>query len=237
MTQYTIHPLVVGANETDQGVMTYLRGYGKRIWLPIYVFYLSGGPEKILVDTGLEQFMVPDSVGKTYGFEVLEFEPALASVGLKPEDIDVIIHTHLHNDHCENDYKCANARVYAQQAELDFLAHPHPLDHRYFPDILEGVNIVPVQGDAKITDGVSVMLTPGHSPGGQSVLVDTAAGKALITGFCCNAENFPKDGGVICPGVHLDAIQAYESARRAREAADILIPLHDLSVGAKKTIP
>jgi glyoxylase-like metal-dependent hydrolase (beta-lactamase superfamily II) len=81
------------------------------------------------------------------------------------------------------------------------------------------------------------MLTPGHSPGGQSVLVDTSAGKALITGFCCNAENFPKGGGVICPGVHLDAVQAYESARRAREAADILIPLHDLSVGAKKTIP
>ena len=29
--QYVIHPLVVGANETDQGVMTYMKGYGKRI--------------------------------------------------------------------------------------------------------------------------------------------------------------------------------------------------------------
>ncbi len=237
MAQYRIHPLVVGANETDQGIMTYLRGYGKRIWLPIYVFYLEGGDKKVLVDTGLEQFMVPPEVGKKYGFEVLPFEEALATVGLKPEDIDIIIHTHLHNDHCENDYKCPKATVYAQQAELDFLANPHPLDHRYFPDILEGVKVVPVQGDAEILPGVSVMLTPGHSPGGQSVLIDTAQGKALITGFCCNAENFPKSGGVICPGVHLDAIQAYESARRAREAADILIPLHDLSVGARKTIP
>ncbi len=35
MQQYTIHPLVVGINETDQGVMTYLRDYGKRIYLPI----------------------------------------------------------------------------------------------------------------------------------------------------------------------------------------------------------
>ena len=35
MHQYTIHPLVVGINETDQGVMTYLRDYGKRIYLPI----------------------------------------------------------------------------------------------------------------------------------------------------------------------------------------------------------
>ncbi len=46
MTEYRIHPLVVGANETDQGIMTYLKGYGKRIWIPIYVFYLEGGPEK-----------------------------------------------------------------------------------------------------------------------------------------------------------------------------------------------
>jgi glyoxylase-like metal-dependent hydrolase (beta-lactamase superfamily II) len=237
MTEYTIHPLVVGINETDQGVMTYLRGYGRRIYLPIYVFYLEGGREKILVDTGLEQFMVPPGVEEKCGFKVLEFEPALASVGLKPSDIDVIIHTHLHNDHCENDYKCQRARVYAQQAELDFLKSPHPLDHRYFPDILEGVNVVPVQGDAEIVDGVKVILTPGHSPGGQSVLVNTAKGKALITGFCCNAENFPKEGGVVCPGVHLDAIAAYESAKRARGLADILIPLHDLSVGAKKTIP
>ena len=54
MQEYTIHPLVVGINETDQGVMTYLRDYGKRIYLPIYVFYLSGGEKNILVDTGLE---------------------------------------------------------------------------------------------------------------------------------------------------------------------------------------
>ena len=93
MQEYVIHPLVVGANETDQGVMTYLKGYGKRIWIPIYVFYLEGGPEKILVDTGLEQFMVPPEVGEQYGLEIQEFEAALDTYGLKPEDIDIIIHT------------------------------------------------------------------------------------------------------------------------------------------------
>ena len=82
MKQYTIHPLVVGANETDQGIMTYQRGYGKRIWIPIYVFYLDGGDEKILVDTGLEEFMVPDHVGEQHGWEILEFEDALQTVGL-----------------------------------------------------------------------------------------------------------------------------------------------------------
>jgi N-acyl homoserine lactone hydrolase len=37
--------------------------------------------------------------------------------------------------------------------------------------------------------------------------------------------------------VHLDLIAAYESARRVKEVADILIPLHDLSVGQHRSIP
>ena len=89
MQEYVIHPLVVGINETDQGVMTYLRDYGKRIYLPIYVFYLSGGDKNILVDTGLEQFVVPDGAEEQCGFKILEFEDALATVDLKPEDIDL----------------------------------------------------------------------------------------------------------------------------------------------------
>jgi glyoxylase-like metal-dependent hydrolase (beta-lactamase superfamily II) len=238
MQEYTIHPLVVGANETDQGVMTYLRDYGKRIWIPIYVFYLEGGDKKILVDTGLEQFMVPEEVGKTYGFDVLEFEEALATVGLKPEDIEVIIHTHLHNDHCENDYKCPNATVYVQKAEMDFFKNPHPIDHRYYPDLLDDVRVVEVEGDVNILDGIDVIFSPGHTVGCQSVAINTSAGKAIITGFCCNDKNFPAAGPAIAPGVHIDAREAYDSAQKIKEMApDILIPLHDLSIGAMKTIP
>jgi N-acyl homoserine lactone hydrolase len=237
MPDYVIHPLVVGLNETDQGVMTYLKGYGKRIYLPIYVFYLEGGSEKILVDTGLEQFMVPPGAAEELGLEILEFEDALATYGLKPEDIDIVIHTHLHNDHCENDYKCTRARVFVQKAEYEFFQNPHPVDHRYFPDLLDDVEVVTVEGDAEIVPGVSVLLTPGHTPGGQSVVVNTKKGKAVITGFCCNEQNFPASGPVVPSGVHLDLIQAYESARRVKETADILIPLHDLSVGKKRAIP
>ena len=200
MREYVIHPLVVGINETDQGIMTYLKGYGKRIYLPIYVFYLEGGPEKILVDTGLEQFMVPPGVEEQCGFKVQEFEDALAGFGLKPEDIDIIIHTHLHNDHCENDYKCTNAKVYVQKQEYEFFQNPHPMDHRYFPDLLDDVEVVQVDGDAEIVDGIQVLLTPGHTVGGQSIVVNTRQGKAVITGFCCNEQNFPATGRSFPPG-------------------------------------
>ncbi len=237
MTEYVIHPLVVGMNETDQGIMTYQRGYGTRIHLPIYVFYLSGGDSHILVDTGLDDFVVPAGVGEKYGFRILDFEAALDQFGLVPEDIDLVIQTHLHNDHCENTHKCVNARVVAQKAEYEFALNPHPIDHRYFPDLIEELNLDLIEGDREIAPGLRVVLTPGHSPGGQSVIIDTAAGKAVITGFCCNEKNFPDSGPVVAPGVHTDAIQAWDSARRMKETADLLLPLHGLTVGAKSKIP
>jgi N-acyl homoserine lactone hydrolase len=237
MTQYTIHPLAVGFNETDQGVMTYLHSYGKRILLPIYSFALVGGDRKIIVDTGLEDFMAPPDLESRLGFPVLHFEDALETIGWTAEGVDVVIHTHLHNDHCENDVLCTNAEVYVQKAEWDFFNDPHPIDHRYYPDVLDGVNIVTIEGDTTIVEGISVLFTPGHTPGGQSVVVNTAKGNAVITGLCCNAENFPASGGVIAPGVHLNAIEAYESLKRVRQVADLIIPLHDIEVGRKKTIP
>ena len=237
MQEYTIHPLVVGLNETDQGVMTYLRDYGKRIFLPIYVFYLQGGEKNILVDTGLEQFMIPEGAEEECGFKILEFEDALASVNLEPENIDMIIHTHLHNDHCENDYKCVNAEVYVQKTEFEFMQNPHPVDHRYYSDVLDDVKVVLVDGDTHIAEGIDVIFSPGHSVGGQSVAVNTSQGKAVITGFCCNDKNFPSTGPAIAPGVHIDLTEAYDSIQKIKKTADILLPLHDISVGQKKSIP
>jgi glyoxylase-like metal-dependent hydrolase (beta-lactamase superfamily II) len=237
MQEYTIHPLVVGVNETDQGVMTYLHDYGKRILLPIYVFYIQGGDKNILVDTGLEQFVVSEDVKNRCLFDIVEFEEGLSKFNLTPEDIDIIIHTHLHNDHCENDYKCTNAKVYVQRRELEFFKHPHPIDHRYYPDILDDVEIVEVDGDAVIQDGIEVIFTPGHSVGGQSVAINTSKGKAIITGFCCNEKNFPEKGPVVASGVHINVIDAYESAKKIKAMADIILPLHDLSIGSRKQIP
>jgi N-acyl homoserine lactone hydrolase len=237
MSKFVIHPLVVGINETDQGIMTYQKGYGKRIYLPIYVFYLEGGDQRILVDTGMEEFMVPPEAKERTGLKIMEFEEALATVDLKPEDVDIVIQTHLHNDHCENTYKCTNAKVYVQQAELDFFKAPHPIDHRYYSDLLDDSEVITLEGDGEIVPGVRVILTPGHTVGGQSVAVETHKGTAVITGFCCNGDNFPGVGPAVTPGVHIDAIEAYESAQRVKEMADILIPIHDIEVGQRGKIP
>ncbi len=237
MGKCRIHPLVVGINETDQGIMTYQKGYGKRIWLPIYVFYIEGADVPILIDTGMEEFMVPENAPAQTGLRIMEFEEALGSVDLDPGDVGIIIQTHLHNDHCENTYKCENASVYVQQKELAFFNDPHPLDHRYYPDLLDDVNVVLVDGDEEILQGIRVLLTPGHTPGGQSVAVDTDGGTAIVTGFCCNGRNFPSVGPAVTPGVHMNVVDAYTSIQRIKESADILIPNHEVEIGRQGIIP
>lgn len=94
-----------------------------------------------------------------------------------------------------------------------------------------------VEGDAEMAGGIRVLPMPGHTPGGPSVVVNTRQGRALTTGFCCNGENFPSREHVVAPGVHINAIEAYESALRVLEIADILISLHDLAVGRAGRIP
>ena len=106
-----------------------------------------------------------------------------------------------------------------------------------FPDLLEGLNVETVEGDFELMEGINLYLTPGHTPGGQSIAVRTSSGLALIPGFCCNEKNFPSDGPAVAPGVHTDAISGYESAQKVRKMADILLPLHDISLGRRKSIP
>ncbi len=237
MTEYTIHPLCVGINQTDQGIMTYQRGYGQRILLPIFIWLIKGAGRTILVDTGMEEFVVPEGAEEELGFPVLEFEEALERHGLTPEKIDLLIQTHLHNDHCENTYKCTNAEVIVQRAEWEFASDPHPLDHRYFPDLIEELKPTLVEGDYRVEPGIDLIFTPGHTPGGQSVALRTPAGKAIITGFCCNAKNFPGSGPAVCPGVHTDALAGYDSAQRVKAEADIILANHDPAWGRKTTVP
>jgi glyoxylase-like metal-dependent hydrolase (beta-lactamase superfamily II) len=172
------------------------------------------------------------------GGKIYTFEEGLGRYGLRPEDIDIVIHTHLHNDHCENDYKCVNAAVYVHQKELDNIHHPHPLDFRYLEDFILDVEdsgqVQVVTGDREIVPGIRVVHTPAHTSGGLSVVVDTAEGAALITGFCVIEENFfppPEIRGmemeVIPPGTHVNAYDAYDTLVKVKEMADMLIPLHE----------
>ncbi len=248
MSQYKIHPIVMGTKIFDKTMMTYQHGYGETYTIPIYCWYIEGGDQKILVDTGEMHPIQSEEREKSIRGKIYTFEEGLARWNLKPEDIDVVIHTHLHNDHCENDYKCSHAVIYTHEKEMERIHNPHPLDFRYLEDYIEDVEengqIRAVTGNYEIRPGIQVIHTPVHTDGGLTVMVHTAQGKAAITGFCVIDENFdpPKEikameMEVIPPGTHVNVYEAYDIMLKVKEQADILIPLHEPRFAAVDTIP
>lgn len=238
MDTYTIHPIVMGTKRFDKGMMTYQHDYGTPYIIPIYCWYLEGGNKKIIVDTGEMQPVISDDREKALGGKIYTFEDGLDKYGLKPEDIDIVIHTHLHNDHCENDYKCVNAKIYAHRKELEHIHNPHPLDFRYLEDYIEDVEdngqVVIVDSDCEIVPGIRVKHTPVHTEGGLTVLINTKGGLAVITGFCVIMENFypplevtGMEMEVIPPGTCVNTYKAYDIMLEVKSLADIIIPLHE----------
>ena len=253
MGNYTIKPLLLSKVMGDHGIMTYLANYGQHIVRPYVMWYIRARNKHVLVDTAIEadDYRNYHPGFNKWPFEAVQsFEEALAMVDCGPMDIDIVIQTHLHMDHVYNTTKCKNAMVYVQKDELHFALNPHPIFKILYPqEIINKINFEVIKGDQTILPGIEVMLVPGHSPGGQAVIVETAKGKAVISGFCSIFENFypPEDVKikispfasypVIAPGIHTDLFQAYESAIKVKNKADILIPLHDPVTAIKERIP
>ena len=197
-----------------------------------YCWYIEGASKRILVDSGIGIGHNDDMFQPKERFQTLE--EGLKKLGLGYQDIDILIETHLDRDHCEFIHNFTNAQVYVQKAELEVALNPHPMNKtRYYPrEYYEKVNWTVVEGDHKIVDGVEVLFTPGHSPGTQSVAVDTPQGRAIICGMCCLDQNlFPppmvsKLQEVIPTTIVYNAIQDYDSMLRIKKEADIVVTSH-----------
>ena len=250
MSTYKIHPIVMGTKVFDKSMMTYQHGNGEKYTIPIYCWYLEGSEDsnkKIIVDTGEMSPIQSEEREKAIGGKIYTFEQGLALWDLKPDDIDIIIHTHLHNDHCENDYKCINADIYVHEKELERIHDPHALDYRYLEDYIEDVEdngqIKVLTEDTEIVPGIKCLHTPVHTDGGMSILIDTLSGKAVITGFCVINENFnppveikAMEMEVIPPGTHVNVYESYDIMLKIKDMADILLPLHEPEFASKHTI-
>jgi glyoxylase-like metal-dependent hydrolase (beta-lactamase superfamily II) len=207
------------------------------------MWLIEGPKEKILVDTGCDA-LTASRLGFT-AEQVALPKDALAKNGLGFEDIDVLILTHMHFDHLEFARQFIHSRVLIQRAEYDFAMNPHPFFAKGFiKDLFPDPGCIDlVEGDAKVAEGVSVFLTPGHTPGGQSVAITTDRGTIVICGLCSVQDNLypPKEAAaifpVIPPGIHTDVMKAYDSLSLIKSRADLAVPLHDPSFSLRERIP
>jgi N-acyl homoserine lactone hydrolase len=125
---------------------------------PVYGWAIDTDEGTILVDTGM--------IDSTPELDA-EWGPVLLPW---PElgDVVAVINTHLHFDHCGGNRRFAGTPTYVQRAELAAARAPAYLEAWVHFD---GATYVEVDGDADLFDGVSVLFTPGHSPGHQAVVV------------------------------------------------------------------
>lgn len=162
--------------------------------IDVYAYVVLGLPsDVVLVDTG---------IGEGNGHIDRRFQPVrtpidqeLARVGLDRSDITLVVNSHLHFDHCGNNALFPRATVLVQDQEL---ATARTLRTRYtVPEWFdyEGAAIQPVSGDMRLLEGISLISTPGHTPGHQSVLIETGTGSTLVAAQAAfTAEEFLRGG-------------------------------------------
>jgi N-acyl homoserine lactone hydrolase len=237
-----IFPIPLWVSSSDKSGMTYLANLGQSVCVTGYVWYIQGTKERILVDAGGDAEHIMKVRGQP-AYNIQTLESGLNKVGISISDVDLIIQTHLHHDHVALASRFPKARILVQRDELEFARNPHPLFRfSYVQEFIDGLNFEVINGDVQVSEEISVLLTSGHSPGGQSVSIKTEQGTAIISGFCCVRENFGAPVGkmsspVIAPTIHTNLFEAYNSMVRIKEEADIIVPLHDPEFLMKSRIP
>jgi len=238
MEELILRPLHVGTIRRDKSIFTYLRNMGTQIDMPVLAWYIEGQGHRILVDTGGHD-PAKGELHPPYMREPGQ-DPVsrLAALGVRPEDIDILILTHLHWDHASNIHLFPKARVIVQREELRYAAAPlapHRLPYQAIPPWSQSLGRFEViDGDKEIAEGVSVHLTPGHTPGIQGVAVRTRGAKYFIA--CDNVplkENWDameKYGTPHWPnGIHVDLEAFFKTLCRIEGLGDIIFPGHDWS--------
>ena len=138
---------------------------------PVHGFVITHPGGAVLVDTGVGG---PGELLSDWRVVNVAAAEALAELDMSPADISLVINTHLHFDHCGQNPVFKHAPFYVQRAELDRARRESPDLSGWF-DFM-GARFELLDGDAEILPGLSVIATPGHTVGHQSVAVAAGDG-------------------------------------------------------------
>jgi glyoxylase-like metal-dependent hydrolase (beta-lactamase superfamily II) len=202
----------------------------------LYIWLILGGDEPMLVDAGIS-----DLVEMNRGAAHVLREPItqdenessraqLRKFGLTPEDIGHVFVTHLHFDHVDDLLLYTNAKVYIGKKEWEGATTSAPswghgrVMHEFLNNPQCRQRLVLVE-DQEIMPGIESFWIGGHTPGSMAYCVNTAYGRAVLTGDTISLlANFERK---IPPGIFSSLEECRAAIEKVGAKADIVLPSHD----------
>jgi glyoxylase-like metal-dependent hydrolase (beta-lactamase superfamily II) len=218
-----------------------------RIPLALRCLLVEAPGALVLVDTGIGNKESP-KFREIYGVEnagnPTRLEDGIRAAGFSPDEIDIVLNSHLHFDHAGGNTlrredgtvgpAFPGARYSVNRHELAFAASPNErIRASYLAPNLEPITAAGLwdltEGVARITEGVSVIPTPGHTPHHQSVMIRSDGETAcFLADVCPTAAHLPLPWIM---GYDLEPLVTLESKRtlweEAREDGWLLVFEHD----------
>lgn len=207
---FQLHILSAGVFRLDGGAMFGVvpKPLWERVATPDARNRIPLGLNCLLIRTGDVNVLVDTGCGRKYSpkeFEIYSIDPSadllreLGKVGLDSQDIDIVVNTHLHFDHCGGNTFVAGEEVVptfpraeyvVRQEEYQDASAPNErtratyFAHNWSPIEAAGKLRV-IDRDMEIAPGVTCISTPGHTLGHQSVLVESEGRKLLFLADLC----------------------------------------------------
>jgi glyoxylase-like metal-dependent hydrolase (beta-lactamase superfamily II) len=210
------------------------------LMVPVPVWLIEGEEQNILIDTGLGDCEEIMRLQYRYGIDYLarktkeqDVRVGLAAKGLKPEDIDVVVLTHLHFDHIGNTELFTKARFIVQKCEIPMLISPPRFATFYYREWSKKIvdisdRLVPIEGDLRLSKTTQLVKVGGHSPGQMAVFVQTGKGRVCIASdFFYNYTNVRQEWPI---GPVWNMEEWITGLRLIKGESDIILPNHDFEI-------
>ena len=197
----------------------------------VLAFALRHPTGLILYETGIGRGnrFIDDS----YQVAQRSLEAELGANGHDLDEVRLVVNSHLHFDHCGNNSLFAGVPIYAQTSEYEVVRQPYYTVPEWVD--FDGAEYALLDGDAQVASGVRVMATPGHSPGHQSVVLDTRDGLVALAGQAVYSrseyEHIEATGTITADDPPPDPARYLESATRLVELRPMRVHFsHDPAV-------
>jgi len=219
----TLRLLDTGSLVIDQSHITWNVGCGTPVRFPVHCLLIEHADGLFMFDSGYDL----DVVNAVLPFELPEQSseqtvPAqLARCGYKPTDVDAIINSHLHFDHCGGNRHLTAATTYLHQDELREARTPEPFERLGYAD--RGYDHAEAKfsllsGEVEFAKGLHLFHTPGHTVGHYSLLVELEKGAPLLfmADVSYTAAAFAAEQQA---GFHNNPVDGVRSIRRCKQIA------------------